>query len=74
MSVAQKNVNTSIVSNEFNVLYLTHLNENKIYLYTAQANVSREHPVSSNFNTSSLNRYDLQNNTSKEVTELENKV
>jgi hypothetical protein len=74
MSVAQKNVNTSIVSNEFDVLYLSRLNKNNIYFHTAQANVSREHPVSSNFNTSSLNRYDLQNNTSKEVTDLENKV
>jgi hypothetical protein len=74
MSVAQKNVNTPLVSNNFDVLYLTHLNKNKIYLYTAQANVSREHPVSSNFNTSSLNRYDLQNNTSNEVNDLENKV
>lgn len=74
MSVAQKNVNTTLVSNEFDVLYLTHLNKNKIYLYTAQAHVSREHPVSSNFNTSSNNRYDLQNNTSNEVSDLENKV
>lgn len=74
MSVAQKNVNTSLVSNQFDVLYLTHLNKNKIYLFTAQANVSSEHPVNSNFNTSSLNRYDLQNNTSNDVSELENKV
>lgn len=74
MSVAQKNVNTCLVSNEFDVLYLTHLNKNKVYLYTAQANISREHPVNSNFNTSSINRYDLQNNTSNEVSDLENKV
>lgn len=74
MSVAQKSVDNTIVSNEFDVLHLSHLNQNKIYLYRAQANVSIEQPVVSNCNTSSINRFDLQNNNSKEVTDLENKV
>jgi hypothetical protein len=63
MSVSLQNSNNSFGSTEFDVLYLTHLNKNKIYLYRAQANVSLEHPVNSNFNTSSPNVNDFQNNT-----------
>lgn len=63
MSVSRQNSNNSFVSTEFDVLYLTHLNKNKIYLYRAQANVSLEHPVNSNGNTSPPNVNDFQNNT-----------
>ena len=63
MSVSLQNSNNSLASTEFDVLYLTQLNKNKIYLYTAQANVSLEHPVNSNGNTSSPNVNDFQNNT-----------
>lgn len=63
MSVSEKNCNNSRVSTEFNVLYLTKLNENKIYFVTTQANVSLEHPVNSNGNTSSPDVNDFQNTT-----------
>jgi hypothetical protein len=63
MSVSLQSSNNSLASTEFDVLYLTQLNKNKIYLYTAQANVSLEHPVNSNGNTSSPDVNDFQNNT-----------
>ena len=62
MSVSQQNSNNSFASNGFNELYLTQLNKNKIYLFTAQANVSLEHPVNSNGNTSSPDVNDFQSN------------
>ena len=63
MSVSLQSSNNSLASTEFDVLYLTQLSKNKIYLYSAEANVSLEHPVNSNGNTSSPNVNDFQNNT-----------